>query len=210
MLALVGVIVAAPLMLIIAAAVRLTSKGPAIFRQQRVGKDGRLFTMLKFRTMRTDVDPYGGSPQDAADPRLTRVGRFLRETSLDELPQLFNVLAGSMSMVGPRPLYLRQAEKWNAHQRRRLEVKPGITGYAQVYGRADLTHEEKIELDVHYVQNKKFLLDCIIMLRTFTSMFGRKTSVYERRYSKDLQREDDVNSDTPADDNDSLKEPENR
>ncbi len=118
-------------MLIIAALIRLESSGRAIFRQRRTGRGGKPFTMLKFRTMRSDVDAYGHSPHSADDPRLTRVGKFLRETSLDELPQLFNVLAGQMSLVGPRPLYERQAAQWSARQRRRLDVPPGITGYAQ-------------------------------------------------------------------------------
>ncbi len=205
-----GIVATAPLMLVIAAAVRLTSPGPAIFRQQRVGKGGRLFTMLKFRTMLADVEPYAGSPQEAGDPRLTKVGRFLREKSLDELPQLFNVLVGSMSMVGPRPLYQRQAQRWNRRQRRRLEVRPGITGYAQVYGRGELTHEEKIELDVYYVENKSIGLDFVILAKTFFGLFGRRRSIYERRYSRDRKREDDFKSDASSGKNNSLKEPKNR
>jgi lipopolysaccharide/colanic/teichoic acid biosynthesis glycosyltransferase len=178
------------LMLLVAAAVRLDSRGPAIFRQRRAGRGGRPFTMLKFRTMRADTDPYGGSPQDRRDPRLTRLGRRLRETSLDELPQLLNVLLGTMSLVGPRPLYERQAAQWNPRQRRRLEVRPGITGYAQAFGRGGLTLEEKIELDVHYVENRSLWLDLRVIFRTIGNIF-RRGGVYEQRYSREKQTEAD-------------------
>jgi lipopolysaccharide/colanic/teichoic acid biosynthesis glycosyltransferase len=184
------VILAVP-MLLIALAIRIQSRGAALFRQRRAGWKGRPFTMLKFRTMRTDVDPFAPSPHGGGDPRLTRLGRRLRETSLDELPQLFNVLAGQMSLVGPRPLYERQAEQWTDHQRRRLEVRPGITGYAQAYGRGGLTHEEKMELDVHYVDNRSLGMDFRIILRTIANIFTRKGDVYEHRYSKDKERETD-------------------
>jgi len=187
----IGIVVLLPLMLAIAVAIRLGSKGAAIFSQRRVGRRGRPFTMLKFRTMRTGVEAYGQSPHAADDPRLTRVGRFLRESSLDELPQLFNVLAGRMSLVGPRPLYERQAELWNAHQRRRLEVRPGISGYAQAYGRATLTHHEKIELDVFYVDNQSGWLDLKILARTVTNMFHRRGEIYEQRYDDDVIWEGD-------------------
>jgi lipopolysaccharide/colanic/teichoic acid biosynthesis glycosyltransferase len=176
-------------MALIALAIRLGSRGGAIFRQRRVGKDGKAFTMLKFRTMRADVDPYGGSPHSAADPRLTRLGRFLRETSLDELPQLFNVLAGQMSLVGPRPLYERQAAQWNDRHRRRLNVKPGMTGYAQTFGRAGLTIEQKLELDVFYVDNAGFRLDVKILARTLVNAFARRAEVYEQRYSREKEYE---------------------
>jgi lipopolysaccharide/colanic/teichoic acid biosynthesis glycosyltransferase len=178
-------------MLLIAVAIRLSSRGPALFRQQRAGWRGKPFTLLKFRTMRADVDPYGPSPGGKADPRLTRLGRWLRELSLDELPQLLNVLAGQMSLVGPRPLYLRQAERWDERQRRRLRVRPGLTGYAQVYGRGDLTHEEKIELDLHYVDNRSLRLDLWIVLRTLAAVVRRRGGIYERRYGRDKERETD-------------------
>lgn len=178
-------------MLLIAVLIRLESRGAAIFRQRRAGWRGRPFTLLKFRTMRSDADPYGASPRAGDDPRLTRLGRFLRETSLDELPQLANVLLGQMSLVGPRPLYERQAALWNDRQRRRLEVRPGITGYAQVYGRGALTHEDKIELDVQYVERRSGLLDLRIVLRTILGVFGRRDGIYERRYSRDREAETD-------------------
>jgi len=188
---LIAIVLLAIPMLIIAVAIRLGSPGGAIFRQRRAGRRGRPFTMLKFRTMRSDVDPYDASPGSSDDPRLTPVGRLLRETSLDELPQLFNVLAGRMSLVGPRPLYERQAALWDERQRRRLEVRPGITGYAQAYGRAANTHEEKIELDIHYVENRTFGLDLNIIVRTLANVFLRRGEVYERRYSRSRRRETD-------------------
>ena len=179
-------------MLLVAVAIRLESRGPAIFRQRRAGRRGKPFTMLKFRTMHSDVEPYGGSPHSGGDPRLTRIGRFLRETSLDELPQLLNVLSDQMSLVGPRPLYQRQTEQWNEFQQRRLETKPGITGYAQAYGRAGLTIEDKIEMDVHYVNNCNFWLDLQIIVRTTVNMFVRRGTVYEQRYSRDREHESDT------------------
>ncbi|MCJ7543228.1 MAG: sugar transferase, partial [Phycisphaerae bacterium] len=165
--------------------------GAALFRQQRAGRGGKPFVLLKFRTMRADVDPYGQSPGSGDDPRLTRLGRLLREASVDELPQLLNVLAGQMSLVGPRPLYLRQAEQWNPQQKRRLLVRPGMTGYAQVFGRAGLTHEEKIELDVYYVDNRSFGLDLWILLKTAAAVITHRGAIYERRYSRDREHESD-------------------
>ena len=153
--------------------------------------------MLKFRTMRIDTDPYGVSPQAAGDSRLTGVGRALRESSLDELPQLFNILQGTMSFVGPRPLYERQASEWNAHQRRRLEVLPGLTGYAQAYGRAALTVEDKIDQDVFYVEHRTLLLDLKVLFRTIWNIFDRGQGVYERQYSRDRQRETDLSKSQP-------------
>ena len=192
LLSLIALIVLAPLLLVIAALIRLGSKGPAIFRQSRMGWRGKPFTMLKYRTMRTDADPYGQSPHGADDPRLTRFGRWLREKSLDELPQLLNVLAGQMSLVGPRPLYERQAAKWNERQRKRLEVRPGLSGYAQAYGRAALTHEEKVEMDVHYVENCSLWMDTKIVGRTIRNLLaGRSEDVYEQCYSHDEEYESD-------------------
>jgi len=189
--ALVGLVVLSPFLIIVAAAIRIESAGSPLFRQVRVGRGGKPFKILKFRTMRTDVDPYGSSPRGRDDPRLTRVGRLLRERSIDELPQLLNVLLGQMSIVGPRPLYERQAAQWNEDQRRRLEVRPGITGYAQVHGRASATHEDKIELDLHYVDNQSLLLDLKLIWRTFVKGFTVRSDIYEQRYSRDKERETD-------------------
>ena len=176
-------IVLLPVIAIIAVVIRLTSKGPAIFKQQRAGKNAKPFTFYKFRTMCLDVDAFGPSPKSAQDPRLTKIGRSLREYSLDELPQLFNVLKGDMSIVGPRPLYVSQVAEWNKRQKKRLLVKPGLTGLAQISGRAGLTQEEKLDLDVKYVERASFFTDIKIILATFRRVFGRK-GIYEKRYSK--------------------------
>jgi len=132
---LVALLLLLPVFALIGGLIRRGSKGPAVFRQERAGLGGRPFVFYKFRTMRLDADPYGASPKSGADPRLTRIGRFLRETSLDELPQLLNILKGDMSLVGPRPLYIAQISEWNERQQRRLLVKPGLTGLAQISGR---------------------------------------------------------------------------
>ena len=182
-IALAAMVILSPVLVAIGITIRLSSKGPAIFKQQRAGKNGRPFVFYKFRTMTLDVDPFGPSPKSGQDRRLTKVGKFLRECSLDELPQLYNVLKGNMSIVGPRPLYLSQIPEWNERQKKRLLVKPGLTGLAQIKGRAELTREEKLELDVKYVETDGLLTDIRIMLKTITHVFRRK-SVYEKRYSK--------------------------
>jgi len=176
-------VVLLPLFAVLALLVRLESKGPAIFRQQRAGKGGKPFVFYKFRTMRLNCDSFGASPKSADDHRLTRIGRFLREYSLDELPQLYNIIKGDMSLVGPRPLYMAQVAEWNERQRTRLLVRPGLTGLAQVSGRGELTQEEKLELDARYVETAGFVLDIRIVLATVGRVFGRK-SIYEKRYSQ--------------------------
>jgi len=176
-------VILCPVLVAIGIIIRFSSKGPAIFKQQRAGKNGRPFVFYKFRTMTLDVDPFGPSPKSGQDPRLTKVGKFLRECSLDELPQFFNVLKGDMSIVGPRPLYISQIPEWNEGQKKRLLVKPGLTGLAQIGGRAELTREEKLELDVKYVETAGLLTDIRIMLATITHLFRRKR-IYEKRYSK--------------------------
>lgn len=153
-------------MLIVALAIRLESSGPALFRQQRVGKDGRLFTMYKFRTMVTSADPYAVAPGDAMDPRITRLGRLLRRYSFDEFPQLMNVLLGQMSMVGPRPEMPFIVEQYEPWQRRRLDVKPGLTGLWQVIGRKNLPLARNLEYDFYYIQNQSLFLDILILIRT--------------------------------------------
>lgn len=163
--------------------IKLGSRGPAIFRQTRAGRDGRPFTFYKFRTMKADVAPFGASPKSDKDIRLTPIGVFLREYSLDELPQLFNVLKGDMSLVGPRPLYIRQMAEWNDEQKKRLLAKPGLTGLAQISGRGELTKEGKIALDVEYVQKASLLLDFKIIFMTIWQVLTSK-SIYEKRYSQ--------------------------
>ena len=165
-----------PALLGLALAIRRDSPGPALFRQQRAGRDMKPFRMVKFRTMRTDAEQFGVSPGSDQDPRLTRLGPWLREMSLDELPQLWNVLKGEMSLVGPRPLYLSQARRFNERQRRRLEVRPGLTGLAQVMGRGEVPHEEKLEIDVQYVERMSLWLDLKILWRTLRQGFGRRTA----------------------------------
>ena len=182
LLSLPAVVILLPVFAIIIIAIRISSKGVAVFRQKRAGKDGIPFTFYKFRTMKADVDPLGASPKSGDDPRLTRIGKFLREYSLDELPQLFNVLKGDMSIVGPRPLYVSQMAEWNEREKKRLLVKPGLTGLAQISGRGGLTREEKLELDVKYVETASFRMDIKIILATVIQVFRRK-SIYEKRYS---------------------------
>ena len=133
--------------------------------------------------MRLEANPYGASPKSGGDPRLTSVGRFLRETSLDELPQLLNILKGDMTLVGPRPLYVSQANEWTERQKKRLIVKPGLTGLAQISGRGELTREAKLELDVRYVETATLSGDLRIILATFMQVFGR-TAIYEKQYSE--------------------------
>jgi lipopolysaccharide/colanic/teichoic acid biosynthesis glycosyltransferase len=174
-----------PWILLIAVLVRLDSPGDPIFRQRRAGWRGRPFEMYKFRTMRTDADPYGMSPHSEDDPRLTRMGKWLREKSLDEFPQLWNVLSGSMSLVGPRPLYERQAEQWNERQQHRLDVRPGITGYAQVTGRASIPIEEKIELDLFYVEHRNLAMDISLLWKTLANAVRGEAEIYEKQYSRD-------------------------
>jgi undecaprenyl phosphate N,N'-diacetylbacillosamine 1-phosphate transferase len=180
---LLALIVLSPVFAVIIIAIKLESKGSAVFRQDRAGRDGRPFVFYKFRTMRQDTEPFGPSPKSGADERLTKVGRFLREYSLDELPQLYNILRGDMSLIGPRPLYLTQISEWSERQKKRLLVRPGLTGLAQIRGRAALTQEEKLEFDVQYVETAGFLTDIKIISGTMFRVLGRK-GIYEKRYSQ--------------------------
>jgi lipopolysaccharide/colanic/teichoic acid biosynthesis glycosyltransferase len=169
----VGLVLASPLLAAAAAAIKLESRGPVLYKQRRVGLDGEEFELLKLRTMVVGAERQGaGYAVDQGDPRITRVGRFLRRLSIDELPQLANVLRGEMSLVGPRPTLAYQVERYTPRQRRRLEVKPGITGWAQVHGRASLPWEERIELDVWYVEHRSPALDAKILLRTPLALFS--------------------------------------
>jgi lipopolysaccharide/colanic/teichoic acid biosynthesis glycosyltransferase len=162
-----ALLVTAPLLAMAAIAIRIESAGSPIYRQRRVGRDGQPFEMLKLRTMVAGAEHMGaGMAVNQGDPRITRVGAQLRRFSLDELPNLVNVLRGEMSIVGPRPTIQAQVDQYTDRQRRRLEVKPGITGWAQVNGRASLPWHERIELDVWYVDNRSLLLDLRILART--------------------------------------------
>ena len=163
----VGLLVTAPVLGLAAAAVKLADGGPVLYRQQRVGKDGALFELLKLRTMVVGAESQGaGAGVDRGDPRITGPGALLRRLSIDELPQLWNVIRGDMSVIGPRPTLAYQVERYTPRQRRRLEVKPGLTGWAQVHGRATLPWNERIELDVWYVEHRSPLVDLKILLRT--------------------------------------------
>jgi lipopolysaccharide/colanic/teichoic acid biosynthesis glycosyltransferase len=167
-----GLVVTSPLLAGAAIAAKLESRGPVLYRQTRVGKDGRDFELLKLRTMVVGAERLGaGYAVDEGDARITRVGRILRRTSIDELPQLWNVLRGDMSVIGPRPTLRYQVEQYDEHQRRRLDVRPGLTGWAQVHGRASLSWAKRIELDVWYVENRSPRLDLEILLRTPLALF---------------------------------------
>jgi lipopolysaccharide/colanic/teichoic acid biosynthesis glycosyltransferase len=166
-IAVLGLVIASPLLLLAAIAIRLESRGPVIYRQRRVGRDGAIFELFKLRTMRMGADPVGvGTAVTAGDPRVTRVGRLLRRFALDELPNLGNVLRGEMAIVGPRATLPAQVDLYTSRQRRRLELKPGVTGWAQTHGRAGIPWEERIELDVWYVENRSIRLDLRILATT--------------------------------------------
>jgi lipopolysaccharide/colanic/teichoic acid biosynthesis glycosyltransferase len=166
-IAAIGLILSSPVLLVATIAIRLESHGSPIYRQRRIGRDGRPFEMLKLRTMVSGAEHKGaGMAVNYGDPRITRVGRFLRRFSLDELPNLVNVLRGEMSVVGPRPTIQAQVDQYTPLQRRRLEVKPGITGWAQINGRASLPWHERIELDIWYVDHRTLRLDLAIVWKT--------------------------------------------
>jgi lipopolysaccharide/colanic/teichoic acid biosynthesis glycosyltransferase len=168
-----GLALAAPVLAVAAIAIKREDGGPVLYRQTRVGKDGRDFELLKLRTMVVGAETQGaGFAVDKGDSRITKVGAFLRRTSIDELPQLWNVLRGDMSVIGPRPTLRYQVERYDERQRRRLEVLPGLTGWAQIHGRATLSWEERIELDVWYVDHRSPLTDLLILLRTPLALFG--------------------------------------
>jgi exopolysaccharide biosynthesis polyprenyl glycosylphosphotransferase len=159
---------------IIVILIRLDSRGAAIFKQERYGKDGRIFMMYKFRTMFVETPKFQEAPENPDDPRITRVGRFLRKYSLDEIPQLLNVFRGEMSMVGPRPEMPFIVEKYEEWQRRRLCVKPGITGLWQIVGRKKLPLYRNLEYDFYYIRNQSLMMDLIILWKTIPAvLFGK-------------------------------------
>lgn len=172
------IIVLIPFFLIISLLIKLDSKGSVFFIQERVGKDGELFDIYKFRTMIPNAINTGlGILTEENDPRITRIGSFLRKTSLDELPQLFNILRGDMSIIGPRPTLKYQVDDYNEFQLKRLLVKPGVTGLAQVNGRNSISWPKRIEYDVDYVENWSLFLDITILLKTFFVIF-KKDEIY--------------------------------
>jgi len=163
----IGLVLLSPLLALAALAIRLDGPGPVLYRQRRIGRDGREFSLLKLRTMVPGSDPVGiGTAVTREDPRVTGVGRLLRRTSFDEVPNLINVIRGEMALVGPRPTIPAQVRDYSPRQRRRHEVRPGITGWAQVQGRAGIPWEERLELDLWYVENRSLALDLRILART--------------------------------------------
>jgi lipopolysaccharide/colanic/teichoic acid biosynthesis glycosyltransferase len=177
-------VVTAPLLALAALAIRLESRGPVFYRQLRVGRDGRPFELWKLRTMVPGAEAMGaGIYVLEGDPRITRAGRLLRRFSLDELPNLVNVVRGEMSIVGPRPTVQEQVDRYTDRQRRRLEVRPGITGWAQINGRTSLPWPERIELDVWYVEHRSLRLDLRILART-----ARMLATGHGLYSEDLKQ----------------------
>jgi lipopolysaccharide/colanic/teichoic acid biosynthesis glycosyltransferase len=178
------IVLTAPLLGLAALAIKLESRGPVIYRQRRIGKDGRPFELLKLRTMVPGAESMGaGIYVLEGDPRITRTGRLLRRFSLDELPNLVNVLRGDLAIVGPRPTVQEQVDGYTDRQRRRLEVKPGITGWAQINGRTSLPWPERIELDVWYVEHRSLRLDLRILART-----ARLLATGHGLYSEELRQ----------------------
>ena len=168
-----GLMVTSPLLVLAAVAVRVETPGPVIFRQRRSGLHGREFDVLKLRTMVQGAEHMGaGLAVNENDARITRVGAFLRRTSLDELPNLVNVLRGDMSLIGPRPTLPVQVAQYTERERGRLAIKPGITGWAQVNGRASLPWSERIELDLYYIEHRSLALDAQILWRTVAMVLG--------------------------------------
>jgi lipopolysaccharide/colanic/teichoic acid biosynthesis glycosyltransferase len=167
-----GLALASPVLVLAALAVKLQDGGPVIYRQTRVGRHGEDFELLKLRTMVVGAETMGaGYAVNEGDARITRVGRALRRLSLDELPQLWNVVRGEMSVIGPRPTLRYQVERYDERQLHRLDVRPGITGWAQIHGRAALPWHERIELDLWYVEHRSPRVDLKILLRTPSALF---------------------------------------
>lgn len=186
-----------PVFVIISVIIKLDSKGEIFFLQERVGKDKKLFKIYKFRTMVPNAINMGlGVYTEENDPRITAIGRFLRKTSLDELPQLINIIIGDMSIIGPRPTLLYQVEQYDEIQMRRLRVRPGVTGWAQVNGRNSISWPERIKLDVWYVENWSLWLDLKILYRTFSVIFN-KDGIYGKRENflikEDLDNKNEIN-----------------
>ena len=173
-----GLALAAPILALAACAIKLEDRGPVLFRQMRLGRGAKQFEILKLRTMTVDAEKLRGDGVVVdGDPRITRIGNLLRRTAVDELPQLWHVLRGEMSLVGPRPVPPPHLERYDDRQKRRLEVKPGLTGWAQIHGRASLPWPERLELDVWYVEHQSLALDARVLLRT-AGVLLRRDIVY--------------------------------
>ena len=177
--ALIGIIILSPFFLIVAILIKLDSKGPVFFRYERIGKDGKSLKPFKFRTMKEGAIKQGlGYNVAEDDERITKIGKFLRKWGIDEFPQLINVLKGEMSLVGPRPTFRYQVEKYNDFQKKRLLVKPGIVGWALIHGRNLLSWEERIKYDIWYIENWSPWLDFKIIIRTFYLIFIKREGIY--------------------------------
>ena len=184
-------IILSPALALIAVAIRLSSPGPVFYTRQRVGQHGRLFAMYKFRTMVDRAETMGlGIETAVADPRITRVGAFLRRWSLDELPQLLNIVRGEMSLIGPRPSLPEQVARYTPEQRKRLAVRPGLTGWAQVNGRNDLSWQRRIELDCWYIDHWNWRLDWSILRRTFRAVVAPEGIYGSEGVVRDLENKD--------------------
>ncbi len=172
LLSLIGIIILSPVLLIVSIMVRTKLGAPVLFKQERPGLNGKIFKMYKFRTMTNETDENGELLPD--EVRLTKFGKFLRASSLDELPEMFNILKGDMSIVGPRPLLVKYLPLYSERQSHRHDVRPGLTGYAQVNGRNAISWEEKFELDIFYVNNSSFMVDLMIFFKTIKKVFDRE------------------------------------
>ena len=173
-LSLIGLIIGIPLVIIFGILIKLEDKGPIIYKQERVGKHGKLFNVYKLRSMRVDAEKYGAQWAQDNDPRILKVGNFIRKTRIDEIPQLFNILKGDMSIVGPRPIVEGEIERYGKYSKKLFSVMPGLTGYWQANGRSDTTYEERVAMDMYYIDNRSTVLDIKIIFKTFISVIKKE------------------------------------
>lgn len=186
---LIGLIILSPIMLIVAIAIKIESRGPVIFKQDRLGLNGKVFKIYKFRSMYVGAEKKGVY-ETKGDPRVTKVGRFIRKTSIDELPQFINIIKGDMSIIGPRPTLTYHPwpfEEYTEIQKKRFSVRPGVTGWAQVNGRKELPWEKRIEYDIEYVENLSFLFDLKIFFKTIIKVLSMKDNVNTRETAKKIE-----------------------
>src|SRR5699024_10128920 len=183
-----GVLILLPLLFLVAVLIKITMPGPIIFKQQRVGKKGVLFNIIKFRSMSVDIEDERNYDFSKDEDRIKPLGKLLRRTKVDEIPQLINVIKGDMSLVGPRPTVQKQVEKYNEFQTKRLVMRPGITGLAQVNGNITLPWETRINYDIEYIENFNFFLDCKILIKTILIIiFGEEK--FKKTYKRNPRKE---------------------